>query len=121
MGVKGHLMTNGSRSGHHRKIRRTFNNVKITVLCGIVTILVLRGTVGLSTLLGLPSPSQQTNDRAMLEDIDRILREIRSDSDPDSDPAVEYNESGKVKKIRRDTANPLEVKENLNLEASLSF
>lgn len=92
MGVKGHPMTNGSRSSHSRKIRRTFNNLKITVLCGIVTILVLRGTVGLSTLLGLPSPSQQTNP-AMLEDIDRILREIRSDSDPDSDPAVEYNGS----------------------------
>jgi xyloglucan 6-xylosyltransferase len=109
MGVKGHLMTNGSRHGHSRKIRRTFNNIKITILCGIVTILVLRGTVGISTLLGLPSPSQQTNP-VMLEDIDRILREIRSDSDPDSDPTVEYNSSLSISTDRVKTNYTLGLK-----------
>ncbi|KAG0557975.1 hypothetical protein KC19_11G170000 [Ceratodon purpureus] len=29
-----------------RRLRRTINNIKITVLCGLMTILVLRGTIG---------------------------------------------------------------------------
>ncbi|CBI15187.3 unnamed protein product, partial [Vitis vinifera] len=30
-----------------RQIHKTFNNIKITILCGFVTILVLRGTIGI--------------------------------------------------------------------------
>uniref|UniRef100_A0A0E0CLF9 Uncharacterized protein n=1 Tax=Oryza meridionalis TaxID=40149 RepID=A0A0E0CLF9_9ORYZ len=80
-----------SSHGHHhrsRKIHRTFNNVKITVLCGLVTILVLRGTIGLNLSL----PNQPTDADALagakaVEDIDRILREIRSDGGADDDAA----------------------------------
>ncbi|BAF08928.1 probable glycosyltransferase 2 [Oryza sativa Japonica Group] len=81
-----------SSHGHHhrsRKIHRTFNNVKITVLCGLVTILVLRGTIGLNLSL----PNQPTDADALagakaVEDIDRILREIRSDGGADDDAAA---------------------------------
>ncbi|CAM0945745.1 unnamed protein product [Alopecurus aequalis] len=76
-------------SSHHRsrKISRTFNNVKITVLCGLVTILVLRGTIGLNlSLPSHPSDADALAGAKAVEDIDRILREIRTDSDPgDSD------------------------------------
>ncbi|CDP21247.1 unnamed protein product [Coffea canephora] len=33
-----------------RQISKTFNNIKITILCGFVTILVLRGTIGFGNL-----------------------------------------------------------------------
>jgi xyloglucan 6-xylosyltransferase len=71
-----------------RKIHRTFNNLKITVPCGLVTILVLRGTIGLNlSLPSQPSDADALNSAKAVEDIDRILSEIRSDSDPDSDEA----------------------------------
>ncbi|KAJ6833529.1 putative glycosyltransferase 2 [Iris pallida] len=74
----------GSRLPRGRQIKKTFNNIKITLLCGFVTILVLRGTIGVGTLSGSSSDS----DQKVVEDIDRILREIRSDSDPEEDAAT---------------------------------
>ncbi|XP_072951799.1 probable glycosyltransferase 2 [Typha angustifolia] len=71
-----------SRLSRGRQIKKTFNNLKVTVLCGLVTLLVLRGTIGVGHL-GLPSSDD--SDAKVIEDIDRILREIRSDSDPDDD------------------------------------
>ncbi|EMS45714.1 Putative glycosyltransferase 3 [Triticum urartu] len=85
-------------STHHRsrKISRTFNNVKITVLCGLVTILVLRGTIGLNlSLPSQPSDADALAGAKAVEDIDRILREIRSDSDP-SDPTDSDLDSSSV-------------------------
>lgn len=85
-------------STHHRsrKISRTFNNVKITVLCGLVTILVLRGTIGLNlSLPSHPSDADALAGAKAVEDIDRILREIRSDSDP-SDPTDSDLDSSSV-------------------------
>ncbi|RRT68773.1 hypothetical protein B296_00008493 [Ensete ventricosum] len=73
-----------SRGPRRRQIRKTFNNLKITVLCGVVTILVLRGTIGIGSLAGAGAGGE-TADQKVVEDIDRILREIRSDSDPDDD------------------------------------
>ncbi|XP_073099203.1 probable glycosyltransferase 2 [Elaeis guineensis] len=70
----------GSR---RRQIQKTLNNLKITVLCGFVTILVLRGTIGVGNL-GRPG-ADADSDQKVIEDIDRILREIRSDSDPDDE------------------------------------
>ncbi|KAJ3671341.1 hypothetical protein LUZ60_007420 [Juncus effusus] len=77
------LPTTASRSRipRGRQIQKTVNNVKITVLCGFVTLLVLRGTIGVGNLAG---PSPGSDDQRVVEDIDRILREIRSDSEPDS-------------------------------------
>ncbi|EPS66800.1 hypothetical protein M569_07974, partial [Genlisea aurea] len=64
-----------------RQIHKTFNNVKITLLCGFVTILVLRGTIGLN----LVSSGAEAENRHLIEETNRILAEIRSGKDP-SDP-----------------------------------
>ncbi|KAL6541269.1 putative xyloglucan 6-xylosyltransferase 5 [Orobanche hederae] len=66
-----------------RQIQKTFNNVKITVLCGFVTILVLRGTIGLGTLL---SSEAQPENQHLIEETNRILTEIRSNKDPNDQP-----------------------------------
>ncbi|KAL6497367.1 putative xyloglucan 6-xylosyltransferase 5 [Orobanche gracilis] len=62
-----------------RQIQKTFNNIKITVLCGFVTILVLRGTIGLGTLV---SSEAEAENQHLIEETNRILTEIRSDKDP---------------------------------------
>ncbi|KAM6569541.1 hypothetical protein CsatB_017526 [Cannabis sativa] len=65
-----------------RQIQKTFNNIKITILCGFVTILVLRGTIGVGNLGG--SDADAVNQH-IIEETNRILAEIRSDGDP-NDP-----------------------------------
>ncbi|KAI4340122.1 hypothetical protein MLD38_024990 [Melastoma candidum] len=65
-----------------RQIQKTFNNIKITILCGFVTILVLRGTIGVN----LSSSESDAVNQNLIEETNRILAEIRSDSDP-TDPA----------------------------------
>ncbi|KAM0939684.1 putative xyloglucan 6-xylosyltransferase [Dioscorea sansibarensis] len=75
------LPTSRSRIPRGRQLQKTFNNLKITILCGLVTILVLRGTIGVGNLGGAPSDA----DTRVIEDIERIIREIRSDSDPDDE------------------------------------
>ncbi|KAK9054466.1 hypothetical protein SSX86_025544 [Deinandra increscens subsp. villosa] len=68
------------RAGN-RQIHKTLNNIKITILCGLVTILVLRGTIGFSSL----SPDTDLENQAIIEETNRILAEIRSDKDPEDD------------------------------------
>lgn len=65
-----------------RQIHKTFNNIKITILCGFVTILVLRGTIGLGNLV---SSEAEAENQHLTEETNRILAEIRSDKDP-TDP-----------------------------------
>ncbi|KAM5570818.1 putative xyloglucan 6-xylosyltransferase 5 [Rosa sericea] len=65
-----------------RQIQKTFNNIKITILCGFVTILVLRGTIGVGNLGSSEADAVNQN---IIEETNRILAEIRSDSDP-NDP-----------------------------------
>ncbi|KAE8652423.1 hypothetical protein Csa_013448 [Cucumis sativus] len=69
-----------------RQIQKTFNNIKITILCGFVTILVLRGTIGIGNLGSSEADAVNQN---IIEETNRILAEIRSDSDPNDpdDPA----------------------------------
>ncbi|XP_052179964.1 probable xyloglucan 6-xylosyltransferase 5 [Diospyros lotus] len=69
----------GSILPRGRQIHRTFNNIKITILCGFVTILVLRGYIGLN----LGSPDADAINQNLIEETNRILAEIRSDHDPD--------------------------------------
>ena len=66
-----------------RQINKTFNNIKITILCGFVTILVLRGTIGIGNLGSSDADAVNKN---LIEETNRVLKEIRSDNDPD-DPA----------------------------------
>ena len=68
-----------------RQLHKTFNNIKITILCGFVTILVLRGTIGIGNL---GSSGDDAMNQNIIEETNRILTEIRSDSDP-SDPVNE--------------------------------
>ncbi|XP_057416004.1 probable xyloglucan 6-xylosyltransferase 5 [Lotus japonicus] len=76
------LPTTTARGGRRgRQIQKTFNNVKITILCGFVTILVLRGTIGVN----LSSSDADAVNQNVIEETNRILAEIRSDADP-SDP-----------------------------------
>ncbi|KAK1422310.1 hypothetical protein QVD17_25335 [Tagetes erecta] len=79
--------TGRSIRGGSRQIHKTLNNIKITILCGLVTILVLRGTIGFGSL---SSDNDQEN-QAIIEETNRILEEIRSDKDPD-DPEDNQNQ-----------------------------
>ncbi|CAM8977145.1 unnamed protein product [Rhodiola kirilowii] len=67
-----------------RQVGKTLNNIKITILCGVVTILVLRGTIGVGNLGGLEDSAA---DQKLIEETNRILAEIRSDREPDEDPS----------------------------------
>ncbi|KAG6746945.1 xyloglucan 6-xylosyltransferase 5 [Populus alba x Populus x berolinensis] len=71
-----------------RQINKTFNNIKITILCGFVTILVLRGTVGIGNLSSSDADAVNQN---LIEETNRILKEIRSDSEPDDPAESEIN------------------------------
>ncbi|KAG6745906.1 hypothetical protein POTOM_050416 [Populus tomentosa] len=71
-----------------RQINKTFNNIKITILCGFVTILVLRGTVGIGNLSSSDADAANQN---LIEETNRILKEIRSDSEPDDPAESEIN------------------------------
>lgn len=62
-----------------RQIQKTFNNIKITILCGFVTILVLRGTIGVGNL---GSSDADAVNQHLIEEANRIIAEIRSDNDP---------------------------------------
>ncbi|KAL8118190.1 putative xyloglucan 6-xylosyltransferase 3 [Apium graveolens] len=62
----------------NRQIHKTFNNIKITILCGFVTILVLRGTIGLGNLV----TDSELDNQNLIEETNRILAEIRSGYDP---------------------------------------
>ncbi|KAF3321768.1 putative glycosyltransferase 5 [Carex littledalei] len=81
------LPTTRSRVPRGRQIQKTFNNVKITVLCGFVTLLVLRGTIGVGNLTG---STPESDDQHVVEDIDRILREIRTDSEPEPEDPLKF-------------------------------
>uniref|UniRef100_A0A0E0J6R0 Uncharacterized protein n=1 Tax=Oryza nivara TaxID=4536 RepID=A0A0E0J6R0_ORYNI len=78
-----------------KQMQRTFNNVKITLICGFITLLVLRGTVGINLLTygvgggGGSDAVAAAEEARVVEDIERILREIRSDTDDDDDDEEE--------------------------------
>ncbi|KAL7115029.1 hypothetical protein ACP275_04G158700 [Erythranthe tilingii] len=72
----------GRAASRGKQFSKTLNNIKITVLCGFVTILVLRGTIGLGSLSSSESDAESQH---MAEETNRILAEIRSDKDP-TDP-----------------------------------
>ncbi|XP_057791942.1 probable xyloglucan 6-xylosyltransferase 3 [Salvia miltiorrhiza] len=89
---------NGAARGHLPKGRqadRTFNNIKITILCGFVTILVLRGTIGLNNLVSFEAEAES---QYLIEETRRIVAAIRSDDDPlDSDSDSDSNSDASEK------------------------
>jgi xyloglucan 6-xylosyltransferase len=72
-----------ARAAAQKKRKQTLNNVKLTLLCGFITVLVLRGTVGFNLLVG--SGGVEATDAKVVEDIERMLQEIRSDSELEDD------------------------------------
>ncbi|CAF2139944.1 BnaA02g16910D [Brassica napus] len=60
-----------------RQMQKTFNNIKITILCGFITILVLRGTIG---VVNLGSSNADAVNQNIIGETNRILAEIRSDN-----------------------------------------
>nr|CAB3463078.1 unnamed protein product [Digitaria exilis] len=84
-------------SSSSKLTQRAINNIRFCLLCAFVTVLVLRGTVGVNRRLvyiaGVSNhrapPAGTTKVVAAEEDdIDRVLREIRADSDPEDDDDV---------------------------------
>lgn len=71
--------------GMSKQMQKTISNIKITVICGFITILVLRGTVGVDFISFSGGGGEAAADAKVLEDIERLLREIRSDSEPEED------------------------------------
>ncbi|KAL5065278.1 hypothetical protein RYX36_027015 [Vicia faba] len=74
----GALPTTYSNDKNRRNRSKTFNNVKITILCGFVTILVLRGTIGVN----FGSSDSDAVNQSVIEETNRILSEIRSAANP---------------------------------------
>ncbi|XP_047317731.1 probable xyloglucan 6-xylosyltransferase 3 [Impatiens glandulifera] len=66
-----------------RRTQKSSSNLKITILCGIVTILVLRGTIGVNRL---PDPNDHRQ-QELLKEANRIVAEIRSGADLDDEPS----------------------------------
>ncbi|GFY88481.1 xyloglucan xylosyltransferase 5 [Actinidia rufa] len=72
------LPTSASRR-HGVRHRNRFSNLQVTILCGIITVLVLRGSIGIQF------PTTTTTAVAEAEDHLRIVAEIKSDDDPDEE------------------------------------
>ncbi|CAM0950255.1 unnamed protein product [Alopecurus aequalis] len=98
--------------GVNKQMLKTINNIKITVICGFITILVLRGTVGIDLVSFTGgSGTESAADAKVFEDIERLLREIRSDSDSDDDAQLVGASSGnsttmRVEEIKNYTLGP---------------
>ena len=98
--------------GVSKQTMKTINNIKITVICGFITILVLRGTVGIDFISSGGGGTEAAADAKVFEDIERILREIRSDSEPDEDDQLLAASSGgnsttmRVEEARNYTLGP---------------
>ncbi|EMS48021.1 Putative glycosyltransferase 3 [Triticum urartu] len=103
--------------GGNKQMQKTINNVKITLICGFITILVLRGTVGINLIaFSGDGGGDAAADAKVAEDIERILREIRSDSDPDDEDqlVVDASLSG------NSTAMPVVEEKNYTLGPSIT-
>ncbi|CAO2153278.1 unnamed protein product [Urochloa humidicola] len=90
------LQQRGSSSS--KLTKRIIHNIRITLLCAFVTLVVLRGTIGVNHRLVQISTSHRAppGTTKAANDIERILREISADANSDSDddntssPATRY-------------------------------
>lgn len=79
-----------------QQLRKTLNNIKVTILCGFITIVVLRGYIGINLGGGSSSAETDAVRQNLLEETNRLLAHLRSDIDPDDldDPLPDtYNSS----------------------------
>ncbi|XP_021860693.2 probable xyloglucan 6-xylosyltransferase 5 [Spinacia oleracea] len=87
----GHNDSMNGKPTRGRQTQKTISNIRITILCGLITILVLRGTIGIGDLTGFLSEAE---DQDLVKETNRILAEIRSDkdlSDPDDQNELHFN------------------------------
>ncbi|KAH7424206.1 hypothetical protein KP509_12G095000 [Ceratopteris richardii] len=69
-----------------KRIHKTFNNLKITLLCGLITILVLRGTLGLGGFGG----SSQDPDEMPQDAKERNLMEVKDGDVEEEEEEIEF-------------------------------
>ncbi|EPS63631.1 hypothetical protein M569_11153, partial [Genlisea aurea] len=69
---------------HPKRTVQNCTNLKLTILCGIITVLVFRGTIGISYFTA-PFPGGGGADRSHSEDVDRILARILHEDGDDGD------------------------------------
>ncbi|CAD6268480.1 unnamed protein product [Miscanthus lutarioriparius] len=91
-------------SAKKQQRQRTLNNIKITLLCGFITVLVLRGTAGFNLLVSSGDLDGAAADAKVVEDVERILAEIRSDSEADDVVFVVEDGSSSTPSPRNATA-----------------
>ncbi|CAM6046804.1 unnamed protein product [Sphagnum compactum] len=85
-----------------KQLQKTLNNVKVTILCGFVTVLVLRGTIGGGSFF---SPAQelqelQQNPEELAKEARRILAEKEmeeEENEPEPDPNAHYSLGPEIK------------------------
>jgi xyloglucan 6-xylosyltransferase len=68
-----------SRGG--KQTQRTVNRLRVTLLSAFITFLLFRATIGINRLAHYGSAVTVSGHARIAEDIDRVLREIRSDTD----------------------------------------
>ncbi|CAN6325830.1 unnamed protein product [Urochloa humidicola] len=75
------------RGSGSKLTKRVIHNIRIVLLCAFVTLVVLRGTVGVNRrLVHIAATSHRAPPGTKAaDDIERILREIRADANPDDD------------------------------------
>lgn len=83
--VNGRASGGARISSAPRGRKKTWSNIKITLLCGLVTILVLRGTIGVGNF------GRSETDEKVLEDTKKIIDEIRRGGDDDPDDLSDFN------------------------------
>lgn len=83
--VNGRTSGGARISSAPRGRKKTWSNIKITLLCGLVTILVLRGTIGVGNF------GRSETDEKVLEDTKKIIDEIRRGGDDDPDDLSDFN------------------------------
>ncbi|KAL6906091.1 hypothetical protein ACP4OV_003692 [Aristida adscensionis] len=82
-GRLGRLHARGGGGG--KKTQRTINNIRTTLLAAFITFLLFRATIGINrlTIAGIGAGRARAGS-GVATDIERVLREIRSDSDEDA-------------------------------------
>lgn len=77
-----------------KQISKTINNLKITLLCGFVTILVLRGTVGLGGMgMSSEDPNSPTQDMDMEQSKLVDGKDLEAEEEEEADPERALNET----------------------------
>lgn len=92
--------------GKGRQYQKTFNNVKVTILCGFVTVLVFRGTLGPGSfarpvaqdLQGMAEKLPGRESRRVLTADEKLReKEEEEEKDPVPDPNVPYSLGPEIK------------------------